>query len=138
MATHGTGGHTSVPPNFEENIRQMTLNLREANRYLVHARLSQSTLEPFSETIDHIRTTLWGVLNSIVDEFSTSDQATAVLTSHRIQRAQALMLAITAEIDAGQIRRSTEGTSELCTALGVAYKKLHYVVVGRPLVVANE
>ena len=136
MATRGGSQHTSVPPNFEENLKHLTVNLKETDRYLVHARLPQDTLEGFSEAVDQVRTTVWAVLNSVVDEFSTSE-ATALLTSHRIERTQALINAITGEIDAGQITRSTPGVSELFTVLGVAYKKLHYVVMGKPLVVVE-
>ncbi|MGH9863111.1 MAG: hypothetical protein ACRD35_06775 [Candidatus Acidiferrales bacterium] len=138
MATRGGSPHTSVPPNFEENLKHLTVNLKETDRYLVHARLPQDTLEGFSEAVDQVRTTVWAVLNSVVDEFSTSEQATALLTSHRIQRTQALINAITGEIDAGQITRTTPGVSELFTALGVTYKKLHYVVMGKPLVVQGN
>ena len=138
MATRGGSPHTSVPANFEENLKRLTVSLKETDRYLVHARLPQDTLEGFSEAVDQARTTLWAVLNSVMDEFSATDQATNLLTSHRIQRTQALINAITGEIDSGQITRSTPGASELFTTLGVAYKKMHYLMVGKPLVVVEN
>lgn len=128
-----TNRRTRVPPRFHETIRRLTLDVREADRYLIHADLPEGTLEELSEAVDHLRATVWAVLNATVDEFGESQRATIVLTSHRIQRAQALMTALIEEIDAGHISRTTQGVEELRSTLGLAYKKLHYLMTGKPV-----
>ncbi|MGH7754423.1 MAG: hypothetical protein ACREN5_16585, partial [Gemmatimonadales bacterium] len=74
----------------------------------------------------------WAVLNSVVDEFSDSQRATVILTSHRMQRARTLITTIVEEIDAGNITSTTQGAEELRSTLGLAYKKLHYLATGKP------
>jgi hypothetical protein len=132
MAKRESGGRTRVPPRFNETVKRLTLELQEANRHLVFADLPQDTVEELSQTVDHVRSTVWAVLNSMVDEFASTQRATVILTSHRIQRAQALMAAINAEIDAGHLTRSTQGIEELRNMLAVAYKKIHYLLTGKP------
>lgn len=129
---------TRVAPRFEETIKRLTLNLKEATRYLVFADLPQSTLEGLSGAVDHLRTTVWAVLNSTVDEFSDGHRATIVLTSHRMQRSQALMGALSDEIDAGHVTASTPGGEELLAALGLVYKKLHFLRTGASLPPASR
>lgn len=123
---------TEVPPDFDQSLKRLTLELKEADRHLVFAELPQTTLEPLSEAVDHVRSTIWAVLNSLVDEFSNTQRATILLTSHRIQRAHALMDAISSEIDAGRITRTTAGADELRNALAIVYKKIHYLTTGKP------
>lgn len=120
-----------VPPHFNETIRRLTLNLKEADRYLVHTTLPESALGELSEAVDRLRATVWSALNSVVDEFSSSQRATWLLTSQRIQRARALLQAIEAEIGAGHITASTPGVDELRNQLGRAYKKLQFLTTPR-------
>lgn len=131
MEKRATGGRVQVPPRFNETIKHLTLGLQEADRYLVYAELPQDTLDGLSQAVDHLRGTVWAVLNSVVDEFSDSQRASVLLTSHRLQRAQQLTDAVIGEIDAGNITRTTQGTEKLRTTLGVAYKKLHFVLTGK-------
>lgn len=132
MAKSDIGGPSVVPPDFEATIKRLTLELRTADRHLVHARLSQDTLQEISESIDLIRSTIWAVLNSVADEFSVGHQATALLTSHRMQRSLALLGAISEEIDARRIHATTPGLDSLSTLLGNVYKKCHYILTNRP------
>jgi len=122
-----------VPQDFDQALKRLTLDLRETERYLASAGLPQKTLEELSETIDHIRATTWAVLSSVSDEFSDPHQAPTLLTAHRIQRTRSLLLALTAEMDTGHIKSSTNGAHDLCTALGAIYKKLHYLIHGKPI-----
>lgn len=131
MEKRQTGGRIQVPPRFDHTIKRLTLDLQEADRYLVHAELPQATVEGLSQAVDHVRGTVWAVLNSVVDEFSDSQRATVILTSHRIQRAQTLINSIIEEIDAGRIARDTKGVEELRNLLGVAYKKLYFLTTGK-------
>ncbi|MGH9804650.1 MAG: hypothetical protein ACRD4D_05720 [Candidatus Acidiferrales bacterium] len=132
MTKSDIGGPSAVPPDFESTVKRLTLDLRIADRHLVHARLPQRTLEEMSEGVDLIRSTLWAVLNSVADDFSVSHEATALLTSHRMQRSLALLEALVEEIDAGRIHRSTPGLEGLSNLLGTVYKKCHYVLQHRP------
>jgi len=127
QAVHG------VPEGFDQTLKRLTLGLREAERNLASGGLPQKTLEELSETIDHIRATTWAVLNSVSDEFSDPHQAPTLLTAHRIQRIRSLLLALSAEMDSGHIKPSTAGASELCASLGATYKKLHYLIHGKPV-----
>lgn len=127
-----TGKRTQVPPRFADTLKRLTLELKEADRYLVFADLPQNTLEGLSEAVDHLRGTVWAVLNSTVDEFSNSQRASVLLTSHRIQQTHALVDALVEEIDAGRITKSTRGVEELRNALAVVYKKLYYLTTGTP------
>lgn len=132
MAKSDIGGPSAVPPDFEAAIKRLTLDLRSADRHLVHARLPQDTVQDMSESVDLIRSTLWAVLNSVADEFSVSHQATALLTSHRMQRTQALLEAVIKEIDSGRIHSATLGLEALSNILGTVYKKSHYLLARRP------
>lgn len=127
-----TSERTRVPPRFDETIKRLTLELKEAERYLVFSELPENTLEGLSEAVDHLRGTVWAVLNSVVDEFSSSQRAAILLTSHRIQRAQGLLGSLDEEIDAGRVTRSTAGVEELRATLARIYKKLHYLLTGKP------
>ncbi len=124
-------GPVQVPEHFEENLRRLTLDCKEATRYLVHAELPERTVEELSEAVDHLRGTVWAVLNSLVDEFSDAQRARLVLTSHRIQRAQALLEALNDEIETRRITGATAGVRELLAAMGRVYKKLHYLTTGK-------
>jgi len=126
-----TPGRVHVPERFEENLKRLTMESREAARYLVHAELSERTLEELSEVVDHLRATVWAVLNSLVDEFSDGQRARLVLTSHRIQRAQTLLEVLNDEIETRRITGTTPGTPELLAAMGRVYKKLHYLSTGK-------
>lgn len=119
-----------APPQFEETVKRLTLDLMAAERYLVYADLSQSTLEGLSEAVDKTRSTVWAVLNASVDQFG--ETGTIVLTSHRIQRAVALLSTLDDEIDSGHIKPTTQNVKELNRLLGVMYKKLHYLLTGKP------
>lgn len=132
MAKRESGGPTQVPSRFNHTLKRLTLDMQEADRYLVYAELPQDTLEGLSSAVDHLRATCWAVLNSVVDEFSNSQRATVILTSHRMQRAAQLMAALIEEVDAGRIARTTQGVEELRNTLGVVYKKLHYLTTGKP------
>ena len=132
MVKHETGGRTQVPPRFNETLKRMTLDMQEADRLLVYAELPQTTLEGLSQAVDHLRATCWAVLNSVVDEFSDTQRATVILTSHRLQRAQTLMGTLIEEIDSGNLTRETKGVEDLRNTLGVAYKKLYYLTTGKP------
>lgn len=132
MAKRETSGPTRVPPRFEETVKRLIVDLEWAEGYLVFAALPQSTLEGLSRAVDKARATVWAVLNSVVDEFSDSQRATIILTSHRIQRAQTLLSALNDELDGGNINRDTKGVEELRGTLGLVYKKLHHLATGKP------
>lgn len=132
MVKSDIGGPSAVPPDFEPTIKRLTLDLRAADRHLVHARLPQQTLQEMSESVDLLRSTIWAVLNSVADEFSASHQATALLTSHRMQRTLALLGALIEEIDAGRIHNTASGLETLTNTLGTVYKKCHYLLAHRP------
>ncbi len=131
MAKRETGP-VKAPPRFNESLKRLTLDMEEATRFLVHAEVPQETLEGMSRAVDHLRSTCWAVLNSVVDEFSDAQRATVILTSHRVQRAAQLMDSVNEEVDAGRINRQTQGVDGLRNTLGVVYKKLHYLTTGRP------
>ena len=132
MVKPDLGGPSAVPPDFEFAIARLSLDLRIAERHLVHAQLPQKLLEDISESVDLVRSTLWAVLNSVADDFSVSHQATALLTSHRMQRTLALLGAVSEEIDARRIHSATPGLDTLSTMLGTVYKKCHYLRTNRP------
>ena len=132
MVKHESSGRTRVPPRFNETVKRLTLELQETDRCLIFSDLPQATLEGLSQTVDHLRATVWAVLNSLVDEFGDSQRATVILTSHRIQRAQTLMASLNDEMDAGNITRSTQGVEELRNLLALAYKKLYFLTTGKP------
>jgi len=131
VAKHESGGPVKVPPRFNESLKRLVLDMQEADRCLVYAEVPQETLAGISQAVDHLRATCWAVLNSVVDEFSDTQRATVILTSHRMQRAAQLMTALAEEIDAGRISRETQGVEELRNTLGVAYKKLYYLTTGK-------
>lgn len=120
-----------APPHFEETVKRLTSDMKEAERYLVYADLQQGTLEGLSEAVDKVRATTWAVLNSAVDQFS-GPPGMIVLTTHRVQRALALMSALNEELDAGHVKPTTQGVADLHTTLGVVYKKLYYLLTGKP------
>ncbi|OFV85855.1 MAG: hypothetical protein A2620_04280 [Acidobacteria bacterium RIFCSPHIGHO2_01_FULL_67_28] len=132
MAKRETRGPVKIPPRFNESLKRLTLDMQEATRLLVHAELPQDTLEGLSQAVDHLRSTCWAVLNSVVDEFSDAQRATVILTSHRIQRTTQLMDSLNEEVDAGRLTRQTQGVDGLRNTLGVVYKKLHYLTTGKP------
>ena len=132
MAKRETRGPVKIPPRFNESLKRLTLDMQEATRLLVHAELPQDTLEGLSQAVDHLRSTCWAVLNSVVDEFSDAQRATVILTSHRIQRTTQLMDSLNEEVDAGRLTRQTQGVDGLRNTLGVVYKKLHYLPPGKP------
>ena len=68
----------------------------------------------------------------IGNEFTDAAETPTLLTAHRLQRLRALLQALREEMDAGHINRAAEGVDELCAALGMAYKKLHYLVHSKP------
>lgn len=119
------------PDAFERTLRRLTLNLKDADRFLAEANLPHHTLEELSETVDHFRATTWSVLNAISDDFSDPREAPTLLTAHRIQRTRALLLALNAEMDTGHMTGKTPNAEELCSALGATYKKLHYLLYGK-------
>lgn len=123
---------SQIPDNFDHILKRLFLDLKEADRSLTSARLPQRTLEELSETIDHLRATTWAVLNSVVDDFSDVEQAPTLLTAHRLQRTCALLLALNAEMDSRQLTGSTPGADQLAAALGATYKKLHFILHGKP------
>ena len=120
-----------VPANFNETIKRLTTEIKEAERYLVFADLPASTLEALSEAVDKLRATSWAVLNSLADQFSGSQQGSIVLTSNRIQRTVSLLSSLVEEIDAGRIDPNTKDVDRLRASLGMAYKKLHYATTGK-------
>ncbi len=120
------------PEAFDHLLKRLTLELKEADRHLTAARLPLATLEQLSESVDHIRATTWAALNSVADEFTDAAETPTLLTAHRLQRLRALLQALREEMDAGHINRAAEGVDELCAALGMAYKKLHYLVHSKP------
>lgn len=132
MAKRESSSPVKAPPRFNETLKRLTLDIKEAERYLVYAELPQETLEGVSEAVDHLRATCWATLNSVVDEFSDTQRATVILTSHRIQRALTLLNSLMEEIDAGRIERRAKNVDELRNLLGVVYKKLHYLTTGKP------
>ena len=132
MAKRETAGPVKAPPRFNESLKRLTLDMEEATRFLVHAEVPQETLESMSRAVDHLRSTVWAVLNSVVDEFSDAQRATVILTSHRIQRTTQLMDSLNEEVDAGRVNRQTQGVDGLRNTLGVVYKKLHYLTTGKP------
>jgi hypothetical protein len=119
--------------NFDQLLKRLTTELKQADRHLTGARLPQATLEELSESVDHIRATTWAALNSIADEFTDAEQTPTLLTLHRIQRLRALLNTLGEEMDTGHINRSAAGAEELCAALGLAYKKLYYLIHGKPV-----
>jgi len=125
-------GPAKAPPRFNESLKRLTLDMEEATRFLVHAEVPQETLADMSRAVDHLRSTVWAVLNSVVDEFSDAQRATVILTSHRVQRASQLMDSLNEEVDAGRLNRQTQGVDGLRNTLGVVYKKLHYLTTGKP------
>lgn len=139
MATkQDTLGRVAVPARFEETLERLVNDLKEADRYLVFADLPEAQLGRLSEAVDHVRATVWAVLNSLVDEFHHGEGPRLVLTSHRVQRARALMRALSEEIDARRVTRLTSGVQELEAAMGIVYKKLHYLRTGRPIPADRE
>ena len=132
MAKRETAGPVKAPPRFNESLKRLTLDMEEATRFLVHAEVPQETLEGMSRAVDHLRSTCWAVLNSVVDELSDAQRATVILTSHRIQRTTQLMDSLNEEVDAGRVNRQTQGVDGLRNTLGVVYKKLHYLTTGKP------
>lgn len=126
------GTRPQVPENFDQILKRLVLDLKEADRSLTSARLPQPTLEELSETIDHLRATTWAVLNSVVDDFSDVEQAPTLLTAHRLQRTCALLLALNAAMDTRLLTGSTPGVDQLAAALGATYKKLHFILHGKP------
>jgi len=122
-----------VPEAFERSLRRLTLDLKEADRLLADAGLRPETLEELSETVDHLRATTWAVMNAVSDDLSDPREAPTLLTAHRIQRTRALLLALNTEIDTGHITAEASNTNDLCTALGMTYKKLHYLLHGKPV-----
>jgi hypothetical protein len=119
-----------VPRNFDESVKRLTLEIKEAERYLVFADLPSSTLEALSEAVDKLRATGWAVLNSLADQFSGDQQGAIVLTTNRVQRSISLISSLVEEIDAGRITPTTKDADKLRASLGVAYKKLHYAITG--------
>ena len=122
-----TPGYVHVPERFEKNLKRLTLDCKEATRFLVHAQLPEQTVEELSEAVDHLRATVWAVLNSLADEFSDAQRARLILTSHRIQRAKGLLEALNDEVESRRITGATAGLRELLAVMGRIYKKLHYL-----------
>jgi hypothetical protein len=122
-----------APGGFERTLRRLTLDLKEADRFLSSAGLPHKTLEELSETVDHLRATTWAVMNAVSDDIGDAKEAPTLLTTHRIQRTRALLLALNAEMDTGHVAAQTAGAHDLCTALGTTFKKLHYVLHGKPV-----
>jgi hypothetical protein len=122
-----------VPAGFDRTMRRLTLDLKEADRFLSAAGLPQKSLEDLSETVDHLRATTWAVMNAVSDDIGDAKEAPTLLTTHRIQRTRALLLALNAEMDTGHISPNTAGVTDLCTALGTTYKKVHYLLHGKPI-----
>jgi len=120
-----------VPANFNETVKRLITEIKEAERYLVFADLPATTLEALSEAVDKLRATGWAVLNSLADQFSGGQQASIVLTSNRIQRTVSLLSALVEEIDAGRLTSNTKDVDRLRATLGMAYKKLHYATTGK-------
>ena len=122
-----------APAGFDRTMRRLTLDLKEADRFLAAAGLPQKSLEELSETVDHFRATTWAVINAISDDLSDPREAPTLLTAHRVQRTRSLLLALNAEMDTGHITLDTAGAPDLCTALGTTYKKLHYLLHRKPV-----
>lgn len=113
---------------LEKTLRRLTLDLKDADRFLAEANLPHQALEELSETVDHFRATTWAALNAIGEDLADLREAPTLLTAHRIQRARTLLLALNAELDTGHMTAKTPGVEELSSALGATYKKLHYVL----------
>lgn len=127
-----TGAEPRAPEDFDHLLKRLSLELKAADRHLTGTRLPQATLEELSESVDHIRATTWAALNAVADEFTDAEQTPTLLTLHRIQRLRSLLNALGEEMDTGHINRSATGAEELCAALGLAYKKLYYLIHGKP------
>jgi hypothetical protein len=92
---------------LERTLRRLTLDLKDADRFLAEANLPHQTLEELSETVDHFRATTWAALNSISEDLADLREAPTLLTAHRIQRTRALLLALNAEMDTGHVTPKT-------------------------------
>jgi len=111
---------------IDDRIRTLALDLFALDRELIHSRVSVEALEELSKAVDHIRNTVWAMLNSaeMAGTFIEAGFAASVLSAHRLQRATTLAQLVVEEMDAGNFTPRTKGIAELRNALAVAYKRL--------------
>lgn len=119
----GSGGR---PQAVDDRIRALALDLLELERQLIRSRVDAHALEELSKAVDHIRNTIWAMLNSadMAEAFIEVGSATAVLTALRVQRATSLGQLVVEEIDSGNLTLQTKGADELRKSLAICYKKL--------------
>lgn len=124
MTPEGQGsGERSV---LDDRIQTIALDVLALDRQLMRGRVEVQSIEQLSRAVDHIRNTIWALLNSseMADAFIEAGSASTVLTAHRVQRATSLTELLVEEIDAGRLTPQTKSVEELRKILAIAYKKL--------------
>lgn len=121
--SRSSGGRSAA---IDDRIRGLALDLSALDRELIRSRVDVHAIEEFSKAVDHIRNTIWAMLNSadMTESFIEAGSAAGVLTALRVQRATSLGQLVVEEIDAGSLTPKTKGVDDLRKILAVAYKKL--------------
>ena len=119
-------GASGRPAAIDDRIRGLALDVAELERQLIRSRVDVQALEELSKAVDHIRNSIWAMLNSatMAESFIEAGTVAGVLTALRVNRATSLGQLVIDEIDSGNLTPQTKGVAELRNALAVCYKKL--------------
>ncbi len=105
-----------------EQVKRLRTELEEVEYRLGRNDIPLPVLEDFKSAIDHIRLTLWGILQSSgPDRY----EAAAAIVRFRLRRADDICKQIVADIDALEVTVDSPELKQLHETLGATVNRIH-------------
>ncbi len=91
-------------PRLGVRLYEVTVSLEEIERELVAGGLARDGLEHFKMAVDHVRLSVWALLNAgQVDEASDPSETERVIARYRLNRVEGICRKILVDIENGVI-----------------------------------
>ncbi|MCI0404287.1 MAG: hypothetical protein L0212_12345 [Acidobacteria bacterium] len=105
-----------------DQVKRLRAELEEVEYRLRHNDIPLPVLEEFKSAIDHVRLTLWGILQSSgPDRY----EAAAAIIRFRMKRAEDICRQVVSDIDALEITVDSPELKSLNDALGGTLSRIH-------------
>ncbi len=105
-----------------DQVKRLRSELEEVEYRLRHNDIPLPVLEEFKSAIDHVRLTLWGILQSAgPDRY----EAAAAIIRSRMKRAEDICKQIVSDIDALEITVDSPELKSLNDVLGGTISRIH-------------